>query len=154
MSLLDEINAKLRVAMKARDQRTADALRMLKAKLTEKRTSPGFEGELNDEVVQEVASTYVKQLKKAIGEFEKAGEPGRELLEKTQWEVELLSEYLPKLLDEDATRKIVEEAIAESGITDPAQTGRAIGVVMKEHKGKVDPVLVRRFVEEILTKSE
>jgi uncharacterized protein YqeY len=154
MALLEEIDTKLRDAIKAHDSRTADCLRMLKSRLIEKRTSSGFKGELTDEVVREVASTYVKQLKKSILEFEKAGEAGRSHIEKIGWEVDLLSQFLPQLLDEGSTRKIVEEAIAESGITDPGQAGRAIGIVMKAHKGEVDPALVRRIVEEILSKSD
>lgn len=154
MGLPEEIDAKLHDAIKARDRRTADCLRMLKSRLIEKRTSAGFKGELTDEIARDVASTYVKQLKKSIQEFEKVGDAGKEPIEKTTWEVEYLSQFLPQHLDEPATRKIVEEALAEAGITDPGQSGRAIGVVMKSHKGEVDPILVRRIVEEILAKGE
>lgn len=152
MSLYESIEGKLHEAMKARDLRSADCLRMLKAKLIEKRTSPGFKGELTDAVVREVAATYVKQLNRSIQEFEKGGEAGREHIEKIRWEVAYLSDYLPKHLDEAATRKIVEEAIAQSGITDPAQSGRVIGIVMKTHKEEVDPALARKLIEEILSR--
>ena len=152
MSLYELLEQKLHEAIKAHDLRSADCLRMLKSKLIEKRTSPGFKGELTDSVVREVAATYVKQLSRSIGEFEKAGEAGVDHIEKIKWEVDYLSGYQPKHLDEAATRKIVEEAIAQSGVTDPAQSGRAIGVVMKSHKDEVDATLVRRLIEEILSK--
>ena len=152
MSLYESLEQKLHEAIKARDLRSADCFRMLKAKLIEKRTSPGFKGELTDAIVREVAATYVKQLSRSIQEFEKAGDAGREHIEKIKWEVEFFSDYLPKHLDEGATRKIVEEAIAQSGVTDPGQSGRIIGVVMKSHKDEVDPVLVRKLIEEILSK--
>jgi uncharacterized protein len=152
MSLYESLEQKLHEAIKARDLRSADCLRMLKAKLIEKRTSPGFKGELTDAIVRDVAATYVKQLSRSIQEFEKAGDAGREHIEKIKWEVDFLSGYLPKHLDEGTTRKIVEEAIAQSGVTDPAQSGRVIGVVMKSHKDEVDPVLVRKLIEEILSK--
>ena len=154
MSLMEEIESKLHAAIKARDSKATGCLRMLKSKMIEKRTSPGFKGELNDTIVREVAATYVKQLAKSIKEFEKAGDAGRALLEQTQWEVDFLSEYLPKHLDETATLALVEEAIAESGIVDPAQSGRLIGIVMKDHKGEVDPQLVRKLIEEKLSASE
>jgi len=125
---------------------------MLKSKLTEKRTSPGFKGELTDAVVREVTASYVKQLTRSIQEFGKGGEAGRGHIEKIKWEIDQLSVYLPKHLDEAATRKIVEEAIAQSGITDPSGSGRVIGIVMKSHKDEVDPALVRRLAEEILSK--
>lgn len=152
MTLLEQIDARLHEAMKTHDAKGTDCLRMLKSKITEKRTSPGFKGEVTDSVVQEVAASYVKQLVRALGEFEKAGEAGREHIQKLQWEIDYLSEYLPKHLDEGATRAIVEEAIRQAGAADPSQSGRIIGMVMKGHKDEVDGALVRRLVEEILSK--
>jgi uncharacterized protein len=152
MALFEEIDRKIHEAMKAHEQHALDTLRMLKSKLIEKRTSPGFKGDLTDGVVREVAASYVKQLQRALGEFEKAGEPGRDLAVRTKWEIEYLSEYLPKHLDEASTREIVEEAIRESGATAPAQSGRVIGLIMKGHKDEVDATLVRKLVEEILAK--
>ncbi len=125
MSLMDEIEQRLHAAIKARDSRLADCLRMLKSRIIEKRTSSGFEGKLTDEIVRDVAVTYVKQLKKSIAEFEKAGDAGRTLIEKTNWEIEQLNEYLPTLLDEAATRKIVEDAIASSGVPSTGGGGAA-----------------------------
>ncbi len=152
MTLLEKIDAKLHEAMKGHDAKATDCLRMLKSKITERRTSPGFKGEVTDAVVQEVAASYVKQLVRALSEFEKAGEAGRDHIIKLQWEIQYLSEYLPKHLDEAATRAIVEEAIRQSGASDPSQSGRVIGMVMKSHKDEVDGALVRRLVEETLSK--
>lgn len=150
MLLIQQLENRLHAAIKARDLRSADCFRMLKSKITEKRTSPGFEGELTDTVVREVAATYVKQLTRAMQEFEKGGEAGREHIEKLRWEVAQLQDFLPKHLDEAATRAIVVEAIRQSGITNPAQAGRVVGVVMKSHKDDVDAALVKRLAEEIL----
>ena len=152
MSLLEEIDQKLHEAMKAHDQRAADCLRMLKSKVTEKRTSAAFKGEVTDAVVREVAAAYVKQLTRAIAEFEKGGDAGVAHVEKLKWEIGYLSSYQPKYLDEAATRAIVEAALKEGEITDPAQAGRAIGMVRKGHKDEVDATLVRRLIEEILSK--
>lgn len=153
MTLLELIDHRLHEAIKARDLRSADCLRMLKSKLIEKRTSAGFKGDLTDAIVREVAGTYVKQLGRSISEYEKGGEVGKEHIEKIRWEIEYLSEFAPKHLDEAATRAIVEKAVAESGIKDPAQSGRLIGIVMKSHKDEVDAALVRKIIEEILARS-
>jgi uncharacterized protein YqeY len=150
MGLNEDLENRLHAAIKARDLRSADCLRMLKSKLIEKRTSPGFKGDLTDTIVREVAATYVKQLTRSIQEFEKAGDAGRDHIEKVRWECEHLADFLPKHLDEAATRAIVVEAVRTSGITDPAQVGRVMGVVMKSHKDEVDAALVKRLAEEIL----
>ena len=105
MSLMEGIEGKLHDAIKARDSKAASCLRMLKSRITEKRTSASFKGELTDEVVRDVAATYVKQLTKSIAEFEKGGESAREMITQTKWEIDYLSEFLPKLLDEAATRR-------------------------------------------------
>ena len=152
MGLLEEVDHKIHDAMKAHEQHALDTLRMLKSKITERRTSAGFKGEVTDAVVRDVAAAYVKQLQRALAEFEKAGEQGRALFERTKWEIEYLAGYLPKHIDEAATRALVEEAIRESGATNPGQAGRVIGLVMKGHKDEVDAALVRRIVEEILSK--
>ena len=152
MSLVEEIDRKIHEAMKAHEQHALDTLRMLKSKITERRTSAGFKGEVTDAVVRDVAAAYVKQLQRALAEFEKAGEQGRSLFERTKWEIEYLAGYLPKHIDEGATRTLVEEAIRESGATSPSQAGRVIGIVMKGHKEEVDAALVRKIAEEILSK--
>jgi hypothetical protein len=152
MSLLEEIDQKLHEAMKSHDARAADCLRMLKSKVIEKRTSAGFKGEVTDAVVREVAAAYVKQLSRAIQEFQKGGEAGAAHVAKLTWEIQYLAPYQPKYLDETATRALVETVLKEGGITDPAQSGRAIGMVMKGHKDEVDAALVRRLIEEILSK--
>jgi uncharacterized protein YqeY len=150
MSLMEELEKQLHEMIKARDLRSADCIRMLKSKLIERRTSPGFKGELTDAIVREVAAAYVKQLTRSIEEFEKAGEAGQEHIAKVRWEIAYLQPWLPKYLDEAATRALVQEAITQSGIKDPAQSGRVIGLVMKGRKDEVDAALVKRLAEEIL----
>ena len=59
-------------------------------------------------------------------------------------EVALLDPYLPQLLDEAATRALVEPLVGQvNGI------GPLMGRIMKSHKGKVDPGLVRRIAGEL-----
>ena len=151
MSLVEDIESKLRESIKARDAKTTSCLRMLKSRIIEKRTSVGFKGELTDQVVREVAATYVKQLTKAIEEFEKGGESARAMITQTKWEIDYLSQFLPKHLDEAATDAIVDKVLQDSGISDASQAGRLIGLVMKDHKGEVDPILVRRLIEKKLS---
>jgi uncharacterized protein YqeY len=59
-------------------------------------------------------------------------------------EIGLLEPYLPQLLDEAATRELVTP-LAEGA----RNLGMFMGSVMKAHKGKVDPALVRRIGGEL-----
>lgn len=73
------------------------------------------------------------------------------MAEKLGWEVEYLSRWLPKKLDEASTAALVRSAIAELGVAgDSKASGRVIGQIMKDHKDEVDGALVNRLVAEAL----
>jgi uncharacterized protein YqeY len=150
MGLEQQLNDTLTRAMKNKDQRTADVVRMIKSKVQERRTAKGFAGTVDDALVLDVIGAYRKQLQKAIVEFEKLGERGAAQVAQLRSEVEFCERYLPKGLDEAALRALVTERLAALGITDGKQTGRLVGDVMKTHKGQVDAADVKRIAEELL----
>ena len=150
MGLEQELDERLRRAIKERDTRTADVVRMLKTRLQERRTAKGFAGEVDDALVRDVIGAYRKQLQKAIPEFEKAGERGRAQIAQLRFEVEFCERYLPRGLDETALRALVRERIAALAITDAKQVGRLVGDIMKTHKGQVEAGDVKRLAEELL----
>ncbi|MBP7381657.1 GatB/YqeY domain-containing protein [Myxococcota bacterium] len=137
-------------AMRARKTADLACLRMIKALVAEKRTAPGFTGGVTDELVQGVIASYSKKLAKTIEEVEKTGRGDSPVLESYRYEIELLKDWLPTKLDEAATRDIVRGLIADSGISGPAAAGRLIGMVMKNHREQVDPVLVRKVIDQEL----
>ncbi len=150
MSLVHELDDRLKAAMKAKDQNALKVIRMVRTRLKNHARDQKIEGELPDDVVREIVAGYVRQLRKSLPEFEKGGESAREAIEGIHYEIDYLEPFLPKLLDEAATRAIVEQTIEELGHPPRQRGGMVIGQVMKKHKAEVDPVLVRRLVEEIL----
>ena len=76
MPLEQTLTETLTRAIKERDQRTADVVRMLKTRLQERRTAKGFAGAVDDALVLDVIGAYRKQLQKALAEFEALGERG------------------------------------------------------------------------------
>ena len=152
MSIEEQLSEQLKQAMKERDQKTADVVRMLKTKIMERRTAKGFSGQVDDALVTDVISAYKKQLQKAVEEFEKAGARGQEQAEQLKFEIKYCERFLPKGLDAGALRTLVGERITALGLNDPKQAGRLIGDIMKTHKGQVEAAEVKRVAEEILTK--
>ena len=152
MGLERELDERLHQAIKARDTRTANVVRMLKTRLQERRTAKGFAGEVDDALVRDVIGAYRKQLQKAIPEFEKAGERGRAQVAQLRFETEFCERYLPRGLDETALRALVRDRITALAITDPKQVGRLVGDIMKTHKGQVEAADVKRIAEELLGK--
>jgi hypothetical protein len=152
MSLEQTLNDTLTRAIREKDQRAADIVRMIKSRLGERRTAKGFSGQVDDALVLDVIGAYRKSLQKALPDYEKAGERGAAQAAQLKFEIEYLERWLPKGMDEAALRALVAERIKALGIADAKQVGRLVGDVMKTHKGQVEAADVKRVAEELLPK--
>ena len=150
MGLEQQLNDRLTQAMKEKDTRTTDVVRMLKSKLQERRTAKGFAGVVDDALVLDVMGAYRRMLQKALVEFEKAGERGAAQVAQLRFELAFCERWLPTGLDETALRALVSERLTALGVTDAKQVGRLVGDVMKTHKGRVEAADVKRVAEELL----
>jgi uncharacterized protein YqeY len=150
MSLEQTLTDTLTQAIRAKDTRTADVVRMLKSRLTERRTSKGFTGQVDDALVLDVIGAYRKSLQKALPDYEKAGERGQAQAAQLRFEIEFCERFLPRGLDDAALRALVRERLGVLAVTDPKQVGRVVGDVMKTHKGQVEAADVKRIAEELL----
>jgi uncharacterized protein YqeY len=150
MALATQLDDTLKHAIKDKDSRTANVVRMLKTRITERTTSKGFSGEVDDPLVVDVIGAYRKQLQKALAEYEKLGERGAAQATELRFEIEFCERFLPKGMDEAALRALVAERVQALGIRDAKQAGRLVGDIMKTHKGQVDAGDVKRVAEELL----
>jgi len=150
MSLSQEINDRLKIAMKSKDAQALSVLRMIKSRIKEYAIANMIKDEVTDDDAQKVIATYVKQMKKAIGDFEKGGESAKDSIAQLSFEVEYLSPFLPKLMDEAQTAEIVNKVIVDIGSPTARQAGMVMGRIMKEYKGQVDAGLVRQLVDKAL----
>jgi uncharacterized protein YqeY len=147
MSLEQQLNDLLKQAMKDKDQKTADVVRMLKTKVMERRTAKGFSGTVDDALVTDVIGAYRKQLQKAVGEFEGLGERGAEQVAQLKFEIGFCERFLPKGLDEASLRALVKERIGALGLKSRKEAGKLLGDIMKSHKGQVEAADVKRLAE-------
>jgi uncharacterized protein YqeY len=150
MPIEQDLRKLLTESMKAKDLRTADAVRMINTKVMERRTAKGFSGAVDDALYTDVIGAYRKSLAKAREEFLAVGERGKEQAAELAWEMELCDRFLPKGLSANELRAAVAAAIATLGATDPKQAGRVVGEVMKQHKGKAEAGEVKKLVDEAL----
>jgi uncharacterized protein YqeY len=150
MSLEQTLTETLTKAIRDKDRRVSDVVRMLKSRVTERRTAKGFTGQVDDALVLDVISAYRKSLQKALPDYEKAGERGQAQAAQLRFEIEFCERFLPRGLDEAALRALVRERLGALGITDAKQVGRVVGDVMKTHKGQVEAGDVKRIAEELL----
>jgi hypothetical protein len=150
VALAQQLDETLKGAIKDKDIRTANVVRMLKTRLAERTTAKGFSGQVDDALVLDVIGAYRKQLQKALGEYDKLGERGADQAAELRFEIEFCERFLPKGMDEAALRALVAERLKALGITDAKQAGRLVGDVMKTHKGRVEAAEVKRVAEELL----
>ena len=150
MSLEQTLTDTLTQAIRAKDSRVADVVRMLKSRITERRTAKGFTGEVDDALVLDVIGAYRKSLQKALPDYEKAGERGQAQAAQLRFEIEFCERFLPRGLDDAALRALVRERLSALAITDAKEVGRLLGDIMKTHKGQVEASDVKRIAEELL----
>jgi uncharacterized protein YqeY len=150
MTIKEELAAELKEALRTSDRNRKDVIRAIETEVSRAKAEPGFEGDINDDLYRAVIASYVKKMTKAREEYEEVGERGAEMAAKLAFETDYLSRWLPKVLDEAATKDLVYQAIADLSVDDPKRAGQVVGHIMRDHKGDVDGALVNRLVREAL----
>ena len=90
--------------------------------------------DLTDEEIIVLLQKELKKRKEAIELFKKGGRT--DLVEDEEKQLTVIEKYLPKQLSVEELNKIIDEVISSSG--DLSNTGKIIGLVMAEVKGKAD----------------
>lgn len=132
MSLLDDVNAGITTAMKARDQLTLDALRMLKTALTNKTIEKGRD--LDEAESLQVVGSLVKQRRDSVEQFTKGGR--QDLADKEAAEIVVLERFLPASASADEIAAAVERAVAETGASSAKDFGKVMKATMALLAGK------------------
>jgi len=140
------LSASIREAMKSGDRTRLSTLRMLSASVKNREVELGHD--LSEEELLEVVGREVKRRKEAAEAYGGAQRP--ELEERERAEQAILEEYLPEQLSEEELSKVVDEAIAATGASDPKEVGKVMAHIMLQHKGRVDGSTVSRIARERL----
>jgi len=144
-----ELKEKLKQSILARDAEKTSTLRMVISALGYYEIEKGGAGyEASEEDIQAVLQKQAKQRRDSIEQFKAGGRD--ELVEKETKELELIESYLPKQMDEEEIKKLVDEAVASTGATSASDMGKVMGALMPKVKGKADGGLVSRLVKEKL----
>jgi uncharacterized protein len=142
MSLLNQVQDDVKIAMKAGERERVHALRMVADALQKAEKDNGGEPV---EVLQ-------RERKRRLEAAEAYRDGGRvEAAEAEQREADLIASYLPEQLSDDELNAIVGDAVAESGASSPQEMGKVMAVVMPKVKGLADGKRVSAAVKEMLT---
>ncbi len=144
-----QLKDELKQSMLARDQLKTSVIRFILSGITYYEINKGGAGyEATEEDIQAVIQKEVKQRKDSIEQFEKADR--QELADKEKSELSLLEKYLPAQMGEEEIKKLVADAISQTGAKSMAEIGKVMGVLMPKVKGKADGGLVSKIVKESL----
>jgi len=146
MTLLDRIESAMRDAMRARDTRRVQTLRMAMAAAHNRKIE--LRRDLTDEEVTEVLGKQVKLRREAIEIYRGAGREDRAAAEEA--EAEILGEYLPEQLSPEELEAIARSTILEAGASSPADMGRVMGRLVPQVRGRADGRAVSDTVRRLL----
>ena len=144
MSLQDSVMTALKAAMKSKDTIALTALRSIKSAILLARTS-GSDAALTEEDEFKLLQKLVKQRRDSAAIFMEQNRS--DLAEPELAEAEVISQFLPQMLEESEVEKVVVATIASLGASGMKDMGRVMGVVSKTLAGKTDGKTISTLVK-------
>jgi uncharacterized protein YqeY len=142
MSLLNQVQDDVKIAMKAGERERVHALRMIADALQKAEKDNGADPV---EVLQ-------RERKRRLEAAEAYRDGGRaDAAEAEEREAEIISSYMPEQLSDVELKQIVGDAVAASGASSPQEMGKVMSLVMPQVKGRADGKRVSAAVKEMLT---
>tara|TARA_Y100000768_G_scaffold383417_1_gene365543 strand:+ start:1896 stop:2348 length:453 start_codon:yes stop_codon:yes gene_type:complete len=105
-------------------------------------------GELNDSEVIKILKTMIKRNRDSYEQFINANR--NDLADKEKKEMDLLNSYLPEILNEAETKKVVQSTIDKLDIKSMKEMGKAMGLIKNNHGDNIDMSLVSKYIKELL----
>ena len=153
MSLRDKIETDYKNALKSKDKNKISTYRLILAGVKDldiqNRSGPQKK-ETDDEDVKKLLKKMIKQRSESIEVYKKNNR--NDLLEIEQGEVLVLSEYLPKQLSDDETKKICSDIISSTGASSIKDMGRVMGEIKKKYADTIDFSKAGAILKELLNK--
>ena len=131
--------------MLAKDQAALRGLRAIKAALLLARTEKGSAEELSEEAEAKILQKLVKQRKESADIYKTQGREDLSIIEDE--EIEVISRFLPKQLEQAEIETIIAQIIKDAGATSVKEMGKVIGLANKELAGKADGKLIAEIVK-------
>ncbi len=146
MSLKAQINEDMKSALRARDSARLSALRLLLAAIKQREIDERVE--LDDAGVLSVIDKLIKQRRDAISQYTAAAR--QELAEREQFEIDVLSAYLPQPLTASEINALVAQAIEATGAVSARDMGKVMNWLKPKVAGRADMAAVSAQVKAAL----
>lgn len=133
----EKFTSDLKEAMKAGDKMRVATIRLITAALKDRDILARGEGKtVSDEDILALLQKMVKSRQESFDIYEKNNRP--ELAAQEKGEIEVISTYLPKQMDEAAVAAAIKAAIAETGAASMKDMGKVVGALKAKYTGQMD----------------
>ena len=147
MNLRETINQDVKNAMKAKETKKRDALRLLTSAF--KQVEVDERKELNDEDIIKIIQTQVKRRNDAATQYRDASRD--DLMQIELDEIAIYTPYLPVQLSDDELSSAVKDIITKVGAISMKDMGKVMGTASKELAGKADGKRINECVKSLLS---
>ena len=153
MSVRDQIETDYKTALKLKDKNKISTYRLILSGIKDldiSNRSGSDKKETDDNDIKKLMKKMIKQRSESIEIYKKNNR--NDLLEIEQGEVAVLSEYLPKQLSEDETKKICSEIIEKTGSSSIKDMGKVMGELKKDYSDSIDFSKAGLLIKDLLNK--
>lgn len=147
MSLKTRITEDMKEALKAKDARRLGAVRLLLAAMKQREVDERIE--LNDADVLNIIEKMLKQRRDSIAQYQSAGR--QDLVDQENFEVGVLSAYMPQQASEAEIVVAVEQAIQGTGAKGMGDMGKVMAALKLSLAGKADMAKLSALVKSKLS---
>ena len=153
MKLREKIEDEYKNALKLKDKNKISTYRLILSGIKDldiqNRSGPNKKN-TDDEDIKKLLKKMIKQRNESIEVYKKNNR--QDLLEIEHNEVEIMSNYLPKQLSVEDTRKLCEEIIKKFNASSVKDMGKVMGELKKKNADSIDFSLAGKIIKEILNK--
>ena len=151
MSLRESIESDYKTALKAKDKNKISTYRLILSGIKDldiNNRSGTEKKETDDEDIKKLLKKMIKQRSESIELYKKNNR--KDLQDIEEQEMEVISQYLPKQISEEDTKKICEEVIKSTGANSIKDMGKVMGELKKNNMESIDFSKAGAIIKELL----
>ena len=145
MNFQDQLNSKLKSAMREKNKVALESLRAIKSAILLLQTQSGAKETPDDNEITKLLQKLVKQRKESASIYREQGRV--DLAEPEEAQISIISQFLPEQLSPEEVEKVIDEVIQLVGATTMKDMGKVMGMANKKIAGKADGKIIAEIVK-------
>ena len=143
MSLKEKINEDMKSAMRSKDVALLGTIRLIQAAIKQKEVDERIL--VDDNSVISIIEKMLKQRNDSIEAFKKANRT--DLVDKEEFEVSVLKNYMPEQMNVEEVEKIIQEVIKKIGASSMKEMGPVMAQAKEILSGKANMAEVSKIIK-------